>query len=284
MNRILVPTDFSLNANKALDYAVHLCKQFNAQLYIAHAVELADTSVGDSTGTTAGYNQQVKAEAEKQLALLRTSITEAEQIPVTTGMYNNDVAGCINEVVQTQRIDCVVMGTLGRTGLLQQFFGSKTAGYVPHAKVPVLVIPPETEWQGVKNILLAVSDFDKLPDKTSAVFELAAKFGATVHVGTFTGGDISSLMVALVQEWELLKCRQEIAASFPDVVVQTVTLKGDNLTMALEEYMESAGMDMIAMVTYKRSFLASVFKPSITRKMTYYTKIPLLAIPANTEQ
>ncbi len=283
MNRILVPTDFSLNANKALDYAVHLCKHFDARLYIVHALELADTSVGDSTGTTAGYNRKVKEEAEAQLALLRNSITEAEQIPVTTGMYNNDVVGCIKEVVQAQRIDCVVMGTLGRTGLLQQFFGSKTAGYVPHAEVPVLVIPPEGEWQGLKNILLAVNDFDKLPAKTSTVFELAAKFDATVHVATFTGNDISSLMVALVQEWELLKCRQEIAASFPDVVVQTVTLKGGSLTMALEEYITGAGMDMIAMITYKRSFLASVFKPSVTRKMTYYTKVPLLAIPANAE-
>ncbi len=283
MNSILVPTDFSLNANKALDYAVHLCKQFKATLYIVHAVELADTSVGDRTGTTAGYNQQVKTEAEEQLTLLSTSIAEAEQIAVVTGLYNNDVVGCINEVVALQKIDLVVMGTLGRTGLLQQFFGSKTASYVPHATVPVVVIPPEAEWQSIGNILLAVNDFDNLTDKTGVVFELAATLGAKVHVASFTGDDVSGLMVSQVREWELLKCRQEIGAAFPEVTVQTVTLKGDSLTGALEEYIEMEDMDMIAMVTYKRSFLSSVFRPSITRKMTYYTKVPLLVIPSHAE-
>ncbi len=283
MKKFLVPTDFSLNANKALNYAVELCKQFEAGLYIVHAVELADTTVGDRNGTTADYNKEVKAEAEKQLSMLRKSIADTETIEVSTRLYNNDVTSCIQEAVITQGIDCVVMGTLGRTGLLQQFFGSKTAGYIPHTQVPVIVIPPESEWVEVKNILLAVNDFDNLPEKVSAVFELASKFGATVHLANFAGNSSSNLMLSLVQEWELLKCRQQITASFPDVVVQTITLNGDSLTMALDDYIENAGMDMIAMVTHKRSFLASIFNPSITRKMTYYTTVPLLAIPATTD-
>lgn len=283
MKKFLVPTDFSLNANKALNYALELCKQFEAGLYIVHAVELADTTVGDRNGTTADYNKEVKAEAEKQLSMLRKSIADTETIEVSTRLYNNDVTSCIQEAVIAQGIDCVVMGTLGRTGLLQQFFGSRTAGYIPHTQVPVIVIPPESEWVEVKNILLAVNDFDNLPEKVSAVFELASKFGATVHLANFAGNSSSNLMLSLVQEWELLKCRQQITASFPDVVVQTITLNGDSLTMALDDYIENAGMDMIAMVTHKRSFLASIFNPSITRKMTYYTTVPLLAIPATTD-
>lgn len=283
MKKILVPTDFSLNANKALNYAVELCKQFNASLYIVHAVELADTTVGDRNGTTAEYNREIKEAAEKQLAMLRRSIVETESIEVTGGLYNNDVTGCIKEAVATHGIDCVVMGTLGRTGLLQQYFGSKTASFVPHAQVPVIVIPPEAEWQGIKNILLAVNDFDNLPAKTNAVFELASKFDATVHVATFAGNDAANLMVALVNEWELMKCRQQIAVSYPKVVVQTITLKGDHLTVTLEDFVKSAGMDVIAMVTHRRNFLTSVFSPSATRKMTYYTTVPLLAIPATTD-
>ncbi|MCW5927674.1 MAG: universal stress protein [Chitinophagaceae bacterium] len=284
MKKILVPTDFSLNANKALDYAVQLCKHFEAELYIIHAVELPDTSIGDRTGTSAEYNRKIRQEAEEQLALLKTSITETEKIKAFTGLYNADVTSAIKEAVRSKKIDWVVMGTLGRSGIKEHIFGSKTASFVPHSEVPVLVIPPEGEWQGIDNILLAVNDFNSIAQTAGTVFETAGTFKALVHVASFSDNDLGGLMVSLVQEWELIRCRQEVESAFPDVTINTISLKGDSLKVALEEYIEEANIDMLVMVTHKRSFLASVFKPSVTKKMTYHTKIPLLAIPANSER
>ncbi len=282
MNRILVPTDFSANANKALDYAVHLCKQLGGELYIVHAVELADTLVGDRTGTTAHYNDTIKTEAESMLKLLRESISETENIPVYTGIYNNDVTGSINEVVQHKMIRYVVMGTLGGSGLKEKIFGSKTASFISQTQVPIFVIPPEAEWQGIQNILLAVRDFENLTAKAKPALTIADSFNAVVQLATISEKDSPDLMLTLVQEWELMKCRQEIQSSFPDITLQTMALKGGSITAALEEYTRG-GTDLLAMLTYKRNFLTSLFKPSITKQMSYQTKIPLLVIPVDTK-
>jgi hypothetical protein len=33
------------------------------------------------------------------------------------------------------------------------------------------------------------------------------------------------------------------------------------------------------MTTHKRSFIGGIFKKSLTRKMSYHSKVPILAIP-----
>ena len=43
---------------------------------------------------------------------------------------------------------------------------------------------------------------------------------------------------------------------------------------------QKQGIDLLAIVTHKRTFMESIFSGSKTKKMCYHTSIPLLAIPA----
>jgi len=50
---------------------------------------------------------------------------------------------------------------------------------------------------------------------------------------------------------------------------------------SLQEYIRENQIDILAMITYPRSFWNRIFHPSITKRMSYHTQIPLLAIPAS---
>ncbi|HRP54789.1 universal stress protein [Agriterribacter sp.] len=57
-------------------------------------------------------------------------------------------------------------------------------------------------------------------------------------------------------------------------------LSGNDFENAIEQYINTNGIKLLAMVTYQRSFFERLFYPSISKKMSYHTKIPLLVIPA----
>jgi len=58
---------------------------------------------------------------------------------------------------------------------------------------------------------------------------------------------------------------------YPDPV--TGETKAPNLEAA------SQMIDILAMLTHKRSFTSSIFNRSMTKQMSYHAKVPLLAIP-----
>jgi nucleotide-binding universal stress UspA family protein len=60
---------------------------------------------------------------------------------VTTETVNiSSAADAIINYAETNRLDLIVMGTKGRTGLKKFFLGSAASGVVSHANCPVLVV------------------------------------------------------------------------------------------------------------------------------------------------
>jgi hypothetical protein len=55
--------------------------------------------------------------------------------------------------------------------------------------------------------------------------------------------------------------------------------EGDDFELAMQDYCGKNDISILCMITYQRSFWDSIFNPSMTRKMAFHTKIPLLAIP-----
>ena len=74
MKKILVPTDFSPNADKALDFALHIARLNKGEIVLIHAAE------------TYPVEEAIMIAREK-LALIRKSISETESIDITTEVY-----------------------------------------------------------------------------------------------------------------------------------------------------------------------------------------------------
>lgn len=280
MKKILVPTDFSPNANKALDYAIQIAKRNQADIYLVHASNLLESSFpGDSTMTTS-YNEAVTKQAYESLELLRKSIEDTEDVLVNTQLYNGTVKETILFAAKEHQIDLIVMGTLGQAGIKEKIFGSKTASIIGKTKIPLLAIPLEYDWSLPVKFLLAIHKFEEKLNLLNPVFDLAIVFGAHVQVGVFTDEDEAVAVDYMANAREVHQMEERLADRFRNISIQATHLSGHRFGDTLNEYIREQQIDLLAMITHERSFPANLFDRSLTKRMSYHSKVPLLAIPS----
>ncbi|MDZ4808247.1 MAG: universal stress protein [Bacteroidota bacterium] len=280
MKKILVPTDFSLNANKALDFAVQIAKKANADIYLIHACDLIDTIFKDNQAIYQEHNQVLSDDANENLFLLKNSIESAEKILVHPKLYKGKITDAIWQASAEFHADLIIMGTLGAAGLQEKILGSITAGIIGKTNIPVMAVPLLSEWDTPKKILLMVNNSEEQPDMVKSVFELAELFNATVHVAIFTDVDSAVAIDYLKDKRGVDSYEEKLKLKYKNIDIKSVHLDGHRFQETIEEYILEQHIDIVAMVTHKRTFLKSIFNRSMTKKMSYHTQIPLLAIPA----
>jgi nucleotide-binding universal stress UspA family protein len=139
---LLVPTDGSEPASIALQFAVDLAEETAAAIHLLSAI---DTAVFGAAGHAPQHLEALQAEA-------REVVDAAADLAATTGIepqratveHGTSVSGTIRSYAAEEDIDCIVMGTHGRTGLDRYLMGSVTESTLRSAAVPVFVVPSAT--------------------------------------------------------------------------------------------------------------------------------------------
>ena len=134
--RILVPTDFSGDADHALEHAVGLARQFQAALTLLHVVYLYLPASAEA-GFPA-YMARLRREADQQMEGPRSRVEDAG-VPFEALTEVGVPAERIVELAGDRHADLIVMGTQGRTGLPHLLLGSVAERVVRLAPCPVLV-------------------------------------------------------------------------------------------------------------------------------------------------
>lgn len=137
---ILVPTDFSADANAALDYAVELAEKIGADIHLAHFYALPLAPFGPLYGfASPDLGKGIEAESEKALA---NTVKEHGRpgVKITTSTELGDARSGIQGVAATVRADLICMGTHGRRGLAHVLMGSIAEYTVRVSKVPTLTV------------------------------------------------------------------------------------------------------------------------------------------------
>ena len=280
MKKILVPTDFSASANKALNFAVQIARQAKAEIYLIHACDLIETIFKDKQTMYEEHNQAIKDKANESLSLLKKSIEDTEKLSVHIKLYNGKITDTILQASEEHYADLVIMGTLGEAGLQEKIFGSITAGIIGKTNIPVMAVPLLSEWDSPKKILLMVNNSEEQPDMAKSVFELAELFNARVHVAIFTDVDSAEAIDYLKDKRGINSYEEKLKIKYKNTDIKSVHLDGHRFQETIDEYILEQPIDIVAMISHKRTFLESIFNRSMTKKMSYHTRIPLLAIPA----
>jgi universal stress protein A len=141
--RILVPVDFSTHADRAIEYALALGKQFGACVELFHVVEDPFGSGGWGSEVYVsdldGLRERAIAEARTHLEARRAAIAHAET-SVVAAVRMGHVAQTIIDYAKDVGADLIVMGTHGRTGLAHFIIGSVAERVVRLAPCPVLTV------------------------------------------------------------------------------------------------------------------------------------------------
>lgn len=283
MKRILVPIDFSTCADNAIDFSVQSAKILPVEILLLHAFELSGDIYTDYMGVNKEFNQLQLQAVNNKLAQLKSSIQATTGIIVDTFVFTGTVKESIAEVASKKNIDLVVMGTAGANGLKEKLWGSKTASVIGKSEVPVIAVPLEYKWKRPQKILLATNHFEKDPALLDIVFELADFYQAQVHVAVFTNEVNDGAITFMEHARKIPEYEAMLKAQYKNEKIIVAYLFGQDFEETLQEYIRQHEIDIVTLLTHKRNFTDRIFHPGITKRMSYHTKIPLLAIPVKSD-
>lgn len=279
MKRILVPTDFSSYADTALNFAVKISQLTQAEIIVMHSFETIGPIYTDYMGVNVELHQQMMNENIKKLETLKENIKKNDDVEISINMYRGSVKDTILEVIEEKSIDIVVMGTLGASGLKEKLWGSKTAYISGKSNVPVIVIPAEYKWSPPGKILFTTNHFEENPKLLNLIFELSNLFLAKVYVAVFSDENDDTAYKFMSNSRNLREYEEKLKKLYKEDTLTAEHLSGKDFEHTLQDYIKLKEIDMLAMITHQRNFIKRIFNPSMTRRMTYHTEIPLLNIP-----
>ncbi|MFB6164236.1 MAG: universal stress protein [Haloarculaceae archaeon] len=135
---VLVPTDGSEVAQRALDRALDLAEATGAGL---HLLSVVDTSVAMDDSGTAAVVEALEEAGERALDDAAERAAAADVPVVEREVAHGPPAAVIADYADDEAVDLIVMGTHGRTGLGRILLGSVTERVVRRAHGPVLTVP-----------------------------------------------------------------------------------------------------------------------------------------------
>lgn len=144
--KILIATDGSELAGRALEHGLQLAKLVGAEVTILTVTEPAAV-VGAGYASIAGTMIdpmpeliQAQEDAAKQVLSIAQTAAQTAGVSVKTRLIDNSFpAEGIVAAAEEISADLIVMGSHGRRGIGRLLLGSQTSNVLAHSKVPVLV-------------------------------------------------------------------------------------------------------------------------------------------------
>jgi nucleotide-binding universal stress UspA family protein len=159
IKRILIAYDFSEYSSAALDYAAHLASEWAAKLYIVHVDELLDARISafppvNGPGVYESSWDKRRRHVKSQLARV---LPHEASVTYEHHCFVGAPADEILAFAERARIDLIVIGSHGRTGLSRLLMGSVAEQVMRGSKCPVLIIKPHRK-QIAKPALAATTE------------------------------------------------------------------------------------------------------------------------------
>ena len=143
---ILLPTDGSKLADRAIIHGMNLAKALGAKVTLLSVVPefrmIADESfvMPMSMQAKQRYEKEATVLAEKKLAAISVRVSKAGLQCASVVVSSDLPYQQIIEVARKRKCDVVVMASHGRRGLTGLLLGSETTKVLTHSKIPVLVV------------------------------------------------------------------------------------------------------------------------------------------------
>jgi nucleotide-binding universal stress UspA family protein len=272
MKTILVPTDFSVNANNALDYAIGIAKLSNTEIILIHAYYDIFVSGEIPAQFILEKMANTKKEAENNLSKLNERVT-LEKIKCRTITFEDIPVEMIIEESKKLNPDLIIMGTKGASGLLDTILGSITSKVIEKVKCPVLAIPGDAVFRPIQNILFMTDYKESDVMAVKFITEFGLLFDACLTIVHVCEDEDS---IAEVEEEKMENFRNKITkATKYEKMIFKINFENDFLR-SLDSYKTNLSPELIAMSTHPRGVLEKLFRSSTTRKVVLETQIPLM--------
>jgi len=276
MKAILLPTDFSENSWNAIVYALHFFKSMPCSFYVVHVNSFKPIASDNLYAQQVLEMQKTSTRAvKKRLSKLIVSIqsqfpnTEHRFFAITEeGFFIESLRKQIDE----KKIDMIVMGTKGASGLKKLIIGSNAGAVITKVKCTTLIVPENAHFLPLHDIVFP-TDFSLFYGvKTlDPVFEILERFNSSLsvlHVGTHEKKLSPDQLKNKEFLDDYLNHRKHSFHFFTD----------KHIGESVQSFVASRNINMIAMVAKNLNYFQQIFFHTKVQQMSYHTDLPFLVM------
>jgi len=272
IKKILVPTDFSGNADHALNYAVSLATRLESKLVLFHSSKVPIAALNETVQINT--DDVIVGETHEQLNALKNKITSRENaIEVETV---SSVGFAVEEILTTcenQDIDLIIMGTKGAHGLGEIFIGSNTADVISKAKCPVLAIPHNALTGKLDKVLFATNYNDNDYHSIFLLTEIFKPWNPDIVIVHATE-NAQPLETDFFEQF-----KEDVVTKVRYGKYSFKLLEGGNVESVVSDFAYSNNVDLISVAKHKKTLFERIVGVSTSKRLAFHTHIPLLVFP-----
>ncbi len=278
--RILVPTDFSKEANNALSVAVEIAERTNAEITLLHIVDIPVVGHYDSLdimGNTyndsddpAFYKQYMAQLMRKTKSRMQKLKEKYSKLNIKEHVVFDSFQKHMADFVIKDETDLIVIGSKGASGLDEVLVGSNTERVIRTSRVPVLTVKNYAENFDPRKIVFA-SDFRKISEKVvtalkdiQTVFMAKLIFVKIITPNTFeTTPDTIKLIENFAQTY-----------NFEDYEAKLFNYYTEE--EGIRAFGQQENADILAMTTHGRKGFSHLLFGSIAEEVANHAALPVL--------
>ncbi|WGK64013.1 universal stress protein [Croceiramulus getboli] len=279
MKNILLPTDFSEPSYNAMDYALRIFDEEPCNFFVLHTytpVVLYTSTVYETHSALDFdleqlYKNNALEKVHAAIDRLKTITTKNRHTFKALSAYNV-LSVEVDEVVEEYGMDCIVMGTQGASGLKEVFVGSQTMQVIKQAKVPVIGVPAQYAYEGLKDVLFATDyltgvDLKGLPLLRSLCTEQISRL---IFLNVYFG-------VALSEKQQ--KNKKELDAYFKKVAHLNEMMEKVEVLEAIDQFQSKHKIDLLVLVHNKHNFFENLLFTPIVKRVVHHSQTPFMILP-----
>ncbi|AXO78922.1 universal stress protein [Olleya aquimaris] len=278
MKTILLPTDFSDNSWNAIQYALNFYKHINCTFYLLHVNRLSDTITNDNVYLSTidvideMYIKPSKKQLNKLLKKIATSFPENTKHTFYTISDHNFFIDSVRKHVEEKKIDLIVMGTKGASGLQKYILGTNTGDIITKVHCNTLVIPEQAKYTTVNEVAFPTDFLQFYGSHTlQPISDILEQQKATVRVLHITK-----------KQKDLNEDQKQNKDFLEDYFSQFISsfhfLTNTKVEAAVQCFVESRNIDMIAMVAKNLNYFQQILFHNKVEDISYQTTVPFLVL------
>ncbi len=274
MKKILVPTDFSNEANYAFDLACQIAQKAGSEVQLLHVIVYPSSGAFNTTGEVdmmESIQNDIYVKKLMDIAKdnLDNMVSATKDVEVGYTIQVGHPYQSISNEIANNNSDLLIMGTKGSDGMHEVFVGSNTEKVVRRAACPVLSVKQKSKLGDLKKIAFAVNSFQDIGPAITKLKSFQQFLDASLNiVWVNTPNNFNSDRVIrkgmkdFVQRYQIENYSFNI---FNDV------LEEDGIIHFAEEF----EMDAIALFTHGRTGLSHLLSGSISEDVVNHASRPV---------
>jgi nucleotide-binding universal stress UspA family protein len=262
MKTIVVPTDFSVASENAMQYAGHLAMKVNASVYLVHVYELPVSMNEAPTIIISAEELKKAADAglDRACQLLKQYFPSLD---IQTESRLGGVADELKDLNQKLNPLAIVTGKHSNSVVDRLLTGSTILSIIRHLKVPVISVPQSSTQHEIKTVVFAI-EAKPSENTLKRIKNFIETVQAQLHV------------IHISQKDETDFDLKNIA---PDLNYTGHVIHNSEFIPGIQAYINIHKADLLMVIPHHHTLLERLFFKTHTKEVVEQITIPVVSMP-----